>query len=182
MKSWENYSEKKQIKKFIISILLIIITLMLPMGTTSADYVEDLSELGDQIIEFLESTDENIIIVEGSFCSNLEYITLEYLKTKFDIIVGKPVLIDTDLLLNETINKTLVLIGGPKQNSITKELLDYQGYYINQINISIGVFTGIISFVIMRMEKKRLYFLILQDIITHLELQPANLPWSISFL
>ena len=101
--------KKKQIKKFIISILLIIITLMLPMGTTSADYVEDLSELGDQIIEFLESTDENIIIVEGSFCSNLEYITLEYLKTKFDIIVGKPVLIDTDLLLNETINKTTLV-------------------------------------------------------------------------
>jgi hypothetical protein len=120
-------------KKLVFTIICLIL-----INTAYADFMDEASSIQGNIIDFI-SGDETII-VEGKYASNSEKAIIWFLQENFAQISQIPSISEAEFN-QEEFSGTVILLGGPNQNQITKEVLNDLSYTKEEDKLSFGIVT-----------------------------------------
>jgi len=116
---------------------LAIILLILSLNVSRAGILDDAQEIEGKIIEFLG--EDYALVVKGTYVSPAEKMTYYYLKKERSELANANEISDTEFYYN--FSGVAILLGGPYQNYITKELLSNKDAIVQENEYSIGIVT-----------------------------------------
>ncbi|NOZ81075.1 MAG: hypothetical protein GXP63_05365, partial [DPANN group archaeon] len=116
--------------------------------------VDDFSGIEEEVHAFLESSSGEIQIVQGTYTTAAERLAFAYLRESQPQVARMEPVPESSFAWDPNASTILVLIGGPKQNSISKELLDNPDLRVEHHELT----TAVVDFVYEKGRKVAIIF------------------------
>ena len=118
-----------------VKVILIVSLIFLLVPFSFADIAEDMVAIQGKVQDFIAG--EEFIVVEGRYASTVEKQSFAFIQDQYPGFQAETVQ-EEDLNINQIGNKTLILIGGPSQNLISKEILTVESFTSEKEQLGVG--------------------------------------------